>query len=80
MADHNCTTHHLACDCREAKFAAIEAERDAMKARLAEIREAFEAYRDTKGCGCCSSHDHWQHGCRMNALLEEPSEKEDHRG
>ena len=32
MNARNCITHHYACDCREAKFAAIEAERDALRA------------------------------------------------
>ena len=27
-----CVTHHYACDCREAKFAEIEAERDRLRA------------------------------------------------
>ena len=30
----NCTSHHFACDCREALFAALKAELEDMKARL----------------------------------------------
>ena len=29
-----CITHHYACDCREAEFAAIKRERDALRARI----------------------------------------------
>ena len=40
-----CTTHHHACDCREAKFAAIEAEN---KRLLDVIDRAYNA--DLYGC------------------------------
>jgi len=32
--DRECTTHHHACDCREAKFAALEAENERLRAAL----------------------------------------------
>ena len=39
MSANHCTTHHHACDCREAKFEALEAERD-------KLREAAQAVVD----------------------------------
>ena len=34
MSAKNCTTHHYACECREAKFAALERENAALRAAL----------------------------------------------
>lgn len=35
-------THHMACECREAEFRAIESERDLLKAKLAVAIGALE--------------------------------------
>jgi chromosome segregation ATPase len=37
-----CTVHHHACDCREAKFAEIEGERDALKIEVDEVESVIE--------------------------------------
>jgi len=37
-----CITHHFACDCREAKFTALEAENTALRKRVAELEEALQ--------------------------------------
>ena len=49
-----CTTHHHACDCREAKFRELEAEN-------AKLRDAAQAYLKV---GDCSS---W--GAEQDALI-----------
>ena len=36
--DRECTTHHYACDCREAKFAALEAENERLARTIADLR------------------------------------------
>jgi hypothetical protein len=41
-----CITHHHACDCREAEFAAVTAERDALLARAEAAEEKLEKVRD----------------------------------
>jgi hypothetical protein len=43
-----CVTHHHACDCREAEFAAVVAERDALQARIDASVECY-AGRDRSG-------------------------------
>ena len=37
-----CITHHYACDCREAKFAQIEAENKKLREALEEMLFAYE--------------------------------------
>ncbi len=37
----NCTTHHNACDCREAKFLEIESERDSLAEQVRVLREGL---------------------------------------
>jgi hypothetical protein len=37
----NCVTHHTACDCREARFREIEAERDSLAEQVKVLREAL---------------------------------------
>ena len=47
-----CVTHHYACDCREAEFAAIKRERDELRER---IDGAPHAYMDTRvALGLCA--------------------------
>ena len=36
--DRECTTHHHACDCREAKFAELEAEIERLRDVLSQIQ------------------------------------------
>ncbi len=38
MSADRCTTHHYACECREAKFAALERENAALRAALDSLR------------------------------------------
>ena len=40
-----------------------------LKAKLLELEEAFEEYKDGEGCGCCSKADHSD--AKMNGLIEE---------
>lgn len=37
-----CVTHHYACDCREAEFAQLKAERDALAEKVRKVREECE--------------------------------------
>lgn len=45
MSADRCTTHHYACECREAKFAALERENTALRAALT----PWLAWEDTGG-------------------------------
>lgn len=59
-----CTTHHHACECREAEFARIEAERDRLRGALREILR----YLDSTG----QSGDHHTtlgEACGMDACV-----------
>jgi hypothetical protein len=52
-----CTSHHNACDCREAKFAELEEQRDRLieRAQLAEDTAAREHLRAEKAEAECAS-------------------------
>ena len=54
--DRECTTHHHACDCREAKFAALEAENERLVKRLQAVRR--EARRQIRGDGIRVEYRH----------------------
>ncbi len=45
----DCVTHHHACDCREAKFAAIEAENGDIKERIETIKDLAGMYESLYG-------------------------------
>jgi len=40
----NCVTHHYACDCREAEFAALRAEVEELRKRVKELDRSYCAY------------------------------------
>lgn len=46
---YGCITHHYACNCREAEFAAIKAERDALRQRIESAPVAIMDTRDALG-------------------------------
>ena len=39
--DRECTTHHYACDCREAKFAALEVENEQLTVAFESLRQSL---------------------------------------
>lgn len=51
-----CTTHHHACDCREAKFAALEAENATLRNQLLADHDVLAEYAGKDG------HRDWQSG------------------
>ena len=49
-----CTTHHHACDCREAKFAELEQQ-------LAELSKHANAMATSVGCTSKAFRDYWDY-------------------
>ena len=86
MSAKHCTTHHHACDCREAKFKALEAERDKLREEKAQqyqlaryYRTALQEIRDKTPANCHKEwpHHHWylaKASTAINHKLEEGGE------
>jgi len=83
MSDIQCTTHHNACDCREADFAAERARADSLTASIVKACE---------GTGCLNAHelaealkaarrliaDHCQDEEKVRAILKEFDRSDSH--
>ena len=70
-----CTTHHHACDCREAKFRKLERENAALRAEVKVTRQNWEDYKSENAALREAKDAYFKHNNILVKLMTEEQKK-----